>query len=117
MSVTRTWGAQVSAPWIDLVVVGRHPHHPEVGVPGDQGAHPLTHDQIVVGQEDVDRARRGRMRQNRWSGRSIASQFSHTRSVPVKGGDHPRDGVVLGTPGACLSAHSSAAFRGQKLAL
>jgi hypothetical protein len=42
----------------DLVVVGRHSHDREVGVAGDQRAYAFTHDQVVVGQEDVDRAGR-----------------------------------------------------------
>jgi hypothetical protein len=40
-----------------FVVVGRHADHPEVRVPGNEGPDPLAHDQIVVGQKDVDRAR------------------------------------------------------------
>jgi hypothetical protein len=40
-----------------LVVVAAHPDDLQVGVPVDEGAHPLAHDQVVVGEEDRDRAR------------------------------------------------------------
>ena len=39
-----------------LVVVGGHPDHPQIGVPLDERAHSLAHDQVVVREEDVDGA-------------------------------------------------------------
>ena len=59
MSVTRTWGWSEAAPSHHLVVVGRHPDDPEVLVPLDEGPHTLADDEVVVGQEDRDRARAG----------------------------------------------------------
>jgi hypothetical protein len=40
-----------------LVVVGGYPHDVQVGLPVDEGAHPFANDQVVVREEDRDRAR------------------------------------------------------------
>ena len=44
-----------------LVVVGGHAHHGQVGVPLDEGAHALADDQVVVREKDRDRAGRSRV--------------------------------------------------------
>src|SRR5271155_3650387 len=41
-----------------LIVVGRHPNHLQVFAGVDEGADPLAHDQVVIRQEDADRAGR-----------------------------------------------------------
>ncbi len=45
-------GLQLTGPLDDLVIVGPHPDDTEVLVTFDQGAHALSDDQVVVGQED-----------------------------------------------------------------
>ena len=42
-----------------LVVIGGHPDHLQVGRGVDEGAYTLAHDQVVIRQEDGDRAVRG----------------------------------------------------------
>ena len=38
----------------EAVVVARHAHDLEIGLEGEQGPHPFTHDQVVVGKEHRD---------------------------------------------------------------
>ena len=40
----------------DLVIVGGHADHTEIGVAFDQCPHPFADDQVVVRQQNIDRA-------------------------------------------------------------
>ena len=56
MSVTSTCGRVASAPLDQLVVVGGHADHVQVLAGVDEGADAFAHDQVVVREENADRA-------------------------------------------------------------
>ena len=56
MSVTSTWGAAASRARDQAVVVVGRPDDLEVGLQGEQRAHALAHDDVVVGEEHGDPA-------------------------------------------------------------